>query len=186
MTQKRFSGIKIRSLASLQIPIVFAALLLSNTIATIAQQTPSTLSTYEQAMNRIAQPELDRRKASIEQIHTRAQADARQASVRATLLRLIGGLPDNHGPLNATVVGTMPEDGFRIEKIIYDSLPGYHVTANLYLPASGKGPFPAVIYSAGHAPFGKAEAFGLGSNLARNGIAVPPTILSVPASDCRR
>lgn len=151
-------------------------MLAGNDFLAMAQQMPAAAATYEQVMNGIAQPQLERRKAAMEKVQTREQADARKAWVRATLLRLMGGLPGGHegkhDPLNATVVGTLPEDGFRIEKIIYDSLPGYHVTANLYLPASGKGPFPVVIYSSGHAPFGKGEAYGLGSYLARNGIAV--------------
>ncbi|MGA2537745.1 MAG: acetylxylan esterase [Terracidiphilus sp.] len=123
-------------------------------------------------MDRLAQPFLDQRRSAMEKIHTKEQAEARQAHVCATLLKLLGGLPDNHDPLNAQVVGTVAGDGFRVDRLIYDSLPGYHVTANLYLPTSGKGPYPAIIYHAGHAPFGKAEAYGLGANLARDGIAV--------------
>ena len=129
-------------------------------------------NTYEPVMDRLAQPYLDKRKETMAEIHTLAQARARQAHTRAAILRLIGGLPDENGPLNAVVVGTIPEEGFRIERIIYDSLPGYHVTANLYLPTKNKGPFPVVIYSAGHGPFGKAEAFAMASNLALDGIAV--------------
>src|ERR1035441_4229369 len=127
---------------------------------------------YEQVMNQLAQPFRDQRHFTMEGIRTRQQAEARQAHVRATFLKLLGGLPNNHDPLNAQVVGTVSGDGFRVERLIYDSLPGYHVTANLYLPASVKGPFPAVINHVGHAPFGKTEAFGLGANLARDGIAV--------------
>ena len=123
-------------------------------------------------MNQLAQPFLDQRHSVMEWIRTKEQAVARQAHVRATLLKLLGGLPNKHDPLNAQVVGTVTGDGFRVERLIYDSLPGYHVTANLYLPASVKGPFPAVINHVGHAPFGKTEAFGLGANLARDGIAV--------------
>ncbi|WP_162536939.1 acetylxylan esterase [Granulicella sp. WH15] len=123
-------------------------------------------------MNRLSQPYLERRKSTLAAIHDRSQAEVRKAHVRATLLRLIGGLPDDHDPLNATLIGVIPQDGFSIERIIYDSLPGYHVTANLYLPSAGKGPFPVVVYHSGHGPSGKSEAFGLASNLARNGIAV--------------
>jgi hypothetical protein len=136
-----------------------------------AQPGPSAPS-YEQVMNQLAQPFLDQRHFTMGGIRTRQQAEARQAHVLATFLKLLGGLPNNHDPLNAQVVGTVSGDGFRVERLIYDSLPGYHVTANLYLPATGNGPFPAVIYHAGHAPFGKTEAYGLGANLARDGIAV--------------
>ena len=123
-------------------------------------------------MSKLASQELAARSAAMAAVQTEAQARARQKHVRELLLRLIGGLPQNSGPLNAQVVGIIEQKGFRIEKLIYDSLPGYHVTANLYLPAGGNGPFPAVIYSAGHGPFGKTEAYGMGANLARNGIAM--------------
>jgi len=133
------------------------------------QETPA----FEQEMNRLVEPYLKQRSEKMAEIKTRAQAEARQKYVRETLLRMLGGLPNNHDPLNAQVVGTISQEGFHIEKLIYDSLPGYHVTANLYLPSKGKGPFPVVIYHAGHAPFGKAEAaFGFAPNLALNGIAV--------------
>lgn len=105
-------------------------------------------------------------------VTTEPQARARQQHVRETLLRLLGGLPDERGPLNARVISTVEGKGVRIEKLVYDSVPGYHVTANLYLPTAATGPFPAVVYSAGHGPFGKSEAWGMGANLARNGIAM--------------
>ena len=125
-------------------------------------------------MSQLASQELAGRTASMTAVQTEAQARERQKHVRELLLHLIGGLPTEteSGPLKPQVVGTIEQKGFRIEKIIYDSLPGYHVTASLYLPTSGAGPFPAVIYSAGHGPFGKTEAYGMGANLARNGIAM--------------
>lgn len=127
---------------------------------------------YDDVLDRMAQPFLDQRHESIAKIKTRQQAEARKAKVRATLLRLIGGLPESREALNATVAGTLREDGFHIDRIIYDSLPGYHVTANLYIPDGRQGPFPAVVMHAGHGPSGKAGAFGIASNMARNGIAV--------------
>jgi hypothetical protein len=158
--------------------MVFAtAALIAGSLLSLVAQTGSpalktALSPYEQVMNREASVFLDRRVATMGKIHTRAEFKARQQYVRSTWLHLIGGLPEAGSPLNAKIVGTVPEEGFRIERVIYDSLPGYHVTANLYMPTSGIGPYPAVIYHAGHGPFGKSEAFGLSSNLARHGIAV--------------
>lgn len=138
----------------------------------VAQQAASTGPTYVQTMNRIALPLLAHRRKTVAEIHKRAQVETRQAQVRRKILRLIGGLPDYKGPLNAKVTGTIPEDGFNIERVIYDSLRNYRVTANLYLPTASKGPFPAVIIHEGHGPFGKAGAFTMAANLARNGIAV--------------
>ncbi len=163
------SSIARRMLAALSIFFV------ANATAT-AQQTSTQDSgsgaTYEHVMNEIALPELAHRRTVVAEIHTQAQAEARRTAVRKTLLHLIGGLPAYNGPLNATVTGTLPQDGFRIERIIYDSLPNYHVTANLYIPTNSKGPFPAVILHEGHGPFGKTGAFPMAANFARNGIAV--------------
>jgi tRNA (mo5U34)-methyltransferase len=56
--------------------------------------------------------------------------------------------------------------------VVYESLAGLPVTANVYLPASGGGRRPAIIASAGHAqPLGK-EAERWGPDLARKGFVV--------------
>ena len=84
---------------------------------------------------------------------------------------MIGALAQHTRPLNAKSAGTLERDGFRIEKIIFESLPAFYVTANLYLPAAGAGPFPAVVMTPGHSPTGKAGEYQLAANFARNGIA---------------
>ena len=90
--------------------------------------------------------------------------------VREKMLGLIGGLPERHGPVAVKTFGTTAADGFRIEKIAYESLPGFWVTANLYVPSGGAGRFPAVILAPGHGAAGKAEHYSWGANLALNGI----------------
>ena len=63
-------------------------------------------------------------------------------------------------PLNARVVGTLDRPAYRIEKILYESRPGHHVTANLYVPKAGKPPYPGVLVPCGHSNNGKAmEAY---------------------------
>lgn len=123
-------------------------------------------------LDAIANKDLEEREAAIAKIQTQAQAEARKTATRNTILHLIGGLPEKNGSLNAQQLGTITEDGFRIEKVVYDSLPGFHVTANLYLPEKTGTPFPAIIYTPGHGPAGKLEAYNFAANLARNGIAV--------------
>ena len=122
-------------------------------------------------LNRAAYRETSTRAWKVAQIRTRDAALNRQKEVHAKILRLIGGLPQERTPLHAQSLGTWQGDGFRLERIIYDSLPGFHVTANLYLP-DGKGPFPAVISSPGHGTAGKLGAYQFAGNFARNGIAV--------------
>lgn len=122
-------------------------------------------------LNRIAYRETAARAEAVARIQNRAEAIARQRAVRKKILGLIGGLPSQRAPLHAQSLGVWQGDGFRIERIIYDSLPGFHVTANLYLP-DGKGPFPAIISSPGHGASGKLGAYRFAGNFARNGIAV--------------
>jgi hypothetical protein len=88
----------------------------------------------------------------------RSEADllALQGELRRQVLDLIGGLPAERTPLNARVAGGIAGDGYRIEKIVFESLPGFHVTALLYLPAGPTGPRPAVLLPCGHSPLGKA------------------------------
>lgn len=75
---------------------------------------------------------------------------------RSKFLRLIGDLPAK-SPLMATITGTIKRRyfGYRIEKIVYESFPGHHVTANAYVP-DGNGRFPAMIFLCGHEDAGKA------------------------------
>jgi cephalosporin-C deacetylase-like acetyl esterase len=67
---------------------------------------------------------------------------------------LLGAFPEKTS-LNAKITGTIHGKGYRIEKIVYESLPKHAVTSNLYIP-EGKGPFPAVILFCGHENEGKA------------------------------
>lgn len=59
-------------------------------------------------------------------------------------------------PLNVRITRTLRRPGYRIENLHYESLPGLHVTASLYLP-EGSAPFPAILYFCGHAPSPRAH-----------------------------
>lgn len=122
-------------------------------------------------MNRTAQHQLDRREAAIRAIRTTAEAGARQREVRAKILELLGGLPDYNGPLNARVTGRIERPRYVIEKVIFESLPQYFVTGNLYRPrASGR--YPGVLVPMGHWLEGKAAAERIAANLAMKGFVV--------------
>jgi len=54
--------------------------------------------------------------------------------------------------LNITVTGTIQRDGYRIEKLYYESLPGLYVPANLYIPDHIEKPAAAILYVCGHSP----------------------------------
>jgi len=59
-------------------------------------------------------------------------------------------------PLEVTTVRTLDMGEYTIEVLYYQSLPGFYVSANLYRPKKGEGPFPAVVWGPGHS----ADEFG--------------------------
>lgn len=115
---------------------------------------------------------LARRDQRYESLKTAAQLTKYQQRLRDFFIAQLGGLPEAT-PLNAKVVGKLPGDGFRVEKILFESRPRHYVTAVLYLPESGKPPYPAVLVPCGHSPNGKAaDSYQrVGMLLARSGMA---------------
>ncbi len=146
--------------------VSLALLALSSLPAQEAQQ-DSTL----RWMNEIAQRELQQRGETIRQVHTVAEAEHRKQEVRTKLMAGLGGLPDYSGPLNSRITGQIRNDSYTIEKVIYQSLPGFYITANLYRP-NRPGRYPAVLLQAGHTQEGKPENQRLAANLAMKGFVV--------------
>jgi cephalosporin-C deacetylase-like acetyl esterase len=122
-------------------------------------------------MDGIAQRQLAQREKALARIHTQQEAIARQAQVRAKILELLAGLPDYSGPLNARVTGKIERARYTIEKVIFESLPQFYVTANLYLPKEG-GKHPGVLRPMGHWEEGKVREQVIDANLAMKGFVV--------------
>jgi dienelactone hydrolase len=139
-------------------------------VLTLSAQAPRP-SPFVAELDALAQRQLKARRQAIEGIKDTAAAQARNAAVRERVLSLIGGLPDYRGPLNARVTRTTPRDGYTIEHVMFESLPGFVVTANLYRPAAA-GRHPAILMSMGHWDSGKAAGQLLSVNLARRGFVV--------------
>lgn len=89
-------------------------------------------------------------------LRDRAEYDAYRKAMHGRMLQAIGAFPERT-PLNARVVATVKKDGYRIEKTLFESMPGLFVTANLFVPDSDafKAPYPAIVMSCGHADDGK-------------------------------
>ena len=122
-------------------------------------------------MNHIAQQQLQQRQREIDNIHTVAEAEQRKRVVHETLLKLLGGLPHYSGPLNAKVTGEIQADGYTIEKVLFQSLPNFYVTGDLYRP-NHPGRYPAILYQSGHTQEGKPEPQRAAANLALKGFVV--------------
>jgi cephalosporin-C deacetylase-like acetyl esterase/pimeloyl-ACP methyl ester carboxylesterase len=116
----------------------------------------------------------DARRTVVATLKTPEDVQKRQNELRAKFVEALGGFPDRT-PLNARVVSTDQREGYRVERVVYESRPDHHVTATLYLP-EGRGPFPAVLMPIGHSASGKADTSVQRSAilLARNGLAALP------------
>jgi len=125
-------------------------------------------------MNQIAQRQLQERQKLIDQIHTVPDAERRKEKVRKTLLDLLGGLPDYNGPLNPEITGQIQAEGYPLEKVLFQSLPNFYVTGDLYRP-SQPGRYPAILFQSGHTQEGKPEPQRAAANLALKGFVVLAT-----------
>ena len=119
-------------------------------------------------MDRIAQQQLDQRQKAIDRVRTRDDSKRRAGVVREKILKSIGGLPSSRTALNARVTATLTNLAYTMEKVLFESLPNFYVTANLYRP-NQPGRYPAVLVQAGHTTLGKTETHRLSANLAAKG-----------------
>ncbi len=92
---------------------------------------------------------LDQRDKEIAGLKTEQDWLNRQKKVRATLMKIVGPFPEKT-PLNPKITGVVKKDGYRIEKIIYESMPGFYVTGCLFIPDGIKGRGPAILNVIGH------------------------------------
>jgi cephalosporin-C deacetylase-like acetyl esterase len=77
----------------------------------------------------------------------------RQVELRRQLLDMLGLYPlPKRTPLKAQITGRLERDAYRIEKIVFQSMPGLYVTGNFYVPKDGTKALPTVLYLCGHSP----------------------------------
>jgi len=111
----------------------------------------------------------DRRAERIRAIKSEQDLLRLQQELRANLLKNIGGLPETKTPLNARVVGTVTRPGYRVEKVVFESLPHYYVTALVWIPEGKSGRLPAVLVPCGHSTNGKIHYQYICQRLAKRG-----------------
>lgn len=116
---------------------------------------------YSQCLPRylaaLAAAAYEKRNHALSLLTNAAAIQKRQAWVRETFWKLIGGSLERT-PLNARVTGAFDREGYRVEKVVYDSRPQIFISANLYLPTAGSAPYPGVLFQMGHSQNGKAYA----------------------------
>lgn len=95
---------------------------------------------------------LDQREKEIEKLATKEDWQNYQENKRLQFNESLKKFRKT--PLNAKVTGKLERENFTVEKIIFESHPGFYVTSALFLPKNLKKPAPAVIYCAGHSDLG--------------------------------
>lgn len=97
---------------------------------------------------------LDKRTATIKEIHSLQAWQKRQQYIRKSLQALVEPFPEKTA-LNANIVRTIRKENYRIEHVIYESQPSFFVTSSLYIPnGQPNRKMPAIIYCSGHAEDG--------------------------------
>lgn len=86
------------------------------------------------------------------EIKSRAQWKERAKEIREQVLVSCGLWPlPERPPLKAKVFGRIERDGYSVEKVYFQTYPGFYLAGNLYRPVGhGKGPFPGVLNPHGH------------------------------------
>lgn len=91
----------------------------------------------------------------------------RARDLRARAVASFGGFPERT-PLKAEIVGKLQRSGYRVEKLVAQSRPGFYVTGLVFVPddKAFKPPYSAVLVPCGHAEEGKGgQAYLHGATL---------------------
>jgi Acetyl xylan esterase (AXE1) len=110
---------------------------------------------------------------------TLAEWEARAAHLRKQILAPAGLLPlPERTPLHPQIFGRLERQGYSVEKVLLETMPGFFLGGNLYRPVGKSGKFPGVASPHGHWDYGRLENTPAVSvparciNLARQGYVV--------------
>src|SRR5690606_744155 len=92
---------------------------------------------------------LDARKEQVSQLNTVADWQQRQTQIKNSIWEVLGEFPEKT-PLNARTLNTVKKLGYTMENIVYESLPGFYVTASLFIPDKTQKKAPAILFCSGH------------------------------------
>ncbi len=116
---------------------------------------------------------LDQRDREVQLLQTGADWLARKDKLKRIVNETLGPWPEK-APLNPQVLDTIKRDGYRIEKLVFESMPRFFVTGALYVPDGVNEPRPGVLYLPGHYEngFRFKDAQQVIVNLVRKGFVV--------------
>ena len=155
--------------------MVLMAFVLVSALALRAQETRTTIPAQD-ARNTVLS---SRTHYKMPVFATREAWQERAAFLRKQILASAGLLPmPEKRPLNAQVFDKLERQGYSVEKVLLETIPGFYLGGNLYRPLGKQGPFPGVVSPHGHWAYGRLENTALVSvpgramSLARQGYVV--------------
>src|SRR5713226_37577 len=114
-------------------------------------------SSDPQAFDRFVQAQASALRAKDFPPASRREWDQRRTKLRQSMLEAMGPFPEKPCDLSPQFQGLLERDGYRIERLIFQSRPDVWVTANAYVPNAGKGKLPAVLVVHGHWPMARRD-----------------------------
>jgi cephalosporin-C deacetylase-like acetyl esterase len=142
----------------------------SASLARAAGAKNTSANVHEQILD-LAARQQEQRRRRFARVRTKAELEALQQDLRRRFLDLLDGLPANTGVPPVEKVATLEGDDYRVDKLVFQSYPGYFVPALLYRPRAKASGLPGVLSPCGHSTVGKAEPTyqQLHVNLAKRG-----------------
>jgi dienelactone hydrolase len=117
--------------------------------------------------------------AKLPEFHNLQDWEKRKAFLRKQILSATGLYPmPKRGAPHAEIFGRLPREGYSIEKVLLETLPGYYLGGNLYRPLNEAVKHPGIVNPHGHWQYGRLEnedifsGPALGINLAKQGYVV--------------
>jgi dienelactone hydrolase len=88
---------------------------------------------------------------------TRREWETRRQELRRAMFTAMGPFPEKACPLEVSLVGVLKREGYRIEKLLFQSRPDVWVTAHAYVPEQVNRKAPAVLVVHGHWPWARRD-----------------------------
>ncbi|MCZ2080297.1 MAG: acetylxylan esterase [Bryobacterales bacterium] len=139
----------------------------------LERRNPAVTRMVEAQQRKRAQEAIRAERQEWEEVRTRQDWERFRDPRIAALRESVGQFPPQRPPLDVRVSGRYSGKGYRLENLVYQSRPGYYVTANLYLPERAAARMPGmIIVHSQHFPKTQGELHDMGELWARTGCAV--------------
>jgi cephalosporin-C deacetylase-like acetyl esterase len=130
---------------------VASAVVWLSSFGLLAQETAA--QRHEMATNQLKRIAAEMSARCLSDIRTLDDWKQPRPELRRQLREMLGLDPlPARTPLKAQITGQLERDAYRIEKVVFQSLPGFYVTGDFYVPKDAAPPRPTVLYLCGHSP----------------------------------